>query len=115
MDGAELRAVVLGIIEDLSREYTYLQSGAVLQRAQKSLGLTNWKMNRRCLHFSMIYFVSGTCPGATTCLIRLRQTSTSLTSAVRRSRSIVEIQPIRMGISLIYALSPVFCPLPNRT
>ncbi len=115
MDGTELTNVVLQTIEDLSKEYTYLQSGAVLQRAQKNLGLTNWKMNRRCLPISMIYSVSDTSPGVTTCLIRLRLISMLPTSVVRPLHSTVEIQPIRMGTFLIYALSLVFCRLPNRT
>jgi hypothetical protein len=38
MDGAELRAVLLQIIDELSKQYV-LQPGAVLQRAVTKLGI----------------------------------------------------------------------------
>jgi len=115
MDGTELRDVVLQIIEDLSKEYTYLQSGAVLQRAQKRLGITKLEDEQALLAFFHDLFRIGYLSWGYNCLIRLRHISMSPTSVVRPSRSSVEIQPIRMATFLIYALSPVFCRLPNRT
>ena len=51
MDGTELTNVVLQTIEDLSKEYTYLQSGAVLQRAQKKLGINKLEDEQALLAF----------------------------------------------------------------
>lgn len=53
MDGAELRAVVLRIINELSRDApsSALQPGSVLQRAQKTLGINQLKDEQALLTF----------------------------------------------------------------
>lgn len=40
MDGARFRAVLLEVVADLSRQYSHLQSGAVIQHAARRLGIT---------------------------------------------------------------------------
>jgi hypothetical protein len=51
MDGAELRAVVLQIVEELSTRHTNLSAGAVLQRAQDRLGIRGLKDEQALLTF----------------------------------------------------------------
>jgi hypothetical protein len=53
MDGSELRAVVLQTIDHLLSEYpnSYLQSGAVLQRAQTKLGINKLQDEQALLSF----------------------------------------------------------------
>ena len=51
MDGAELRAVVLQVMDELSKQYTNLQSGAVLQRAHSRLGIQVKKDEEALLTF----------------------------------------------------------------
>src|SRR5215813_442625 len=53
MDGSELRAVVLQTIDHLLKEYptSYLQSGAVLQRAQTKLGINKLQDEQALLLF----------------------------------------------------------------
>ena len=51
MDGTELRAVVLQIIDELSTQNATLQPGAVLQRARQRLGIQTLEDQQALLSF----------------------------------------------------------------
>jgi hypothetical protein len=61
MDGSELRAAVLQIIDQLLRDFptSYLQSGAVLQRAHSKLGINNLDDEQALLAFFYDLFRTG--------------------------------------------------------
>lgn len=60
MDGAQLRAVLLEVVDDLSSQNTYLQSGGVLQKAAQRLGIQhNLQAEQMLLTFFYDLFRTG--------------------------------------------------------
>lgn len=59
MDGAQIRAVLLQVVDDLSKQNTYLQSGGVLQEATRRLGTRKLDTEQALLTFFYDLFRTG--------------------------------------------------------
>ncbi len=59
MDGAQIRAVLLEVVDGLSKQNTYLQSGGVLQEATRRLGTRDLDTEQALLTFFYDLFRTG--------------------------------------------------------